>query len=186
MGKVTSLINTTPDGFVDAQYGIVDAEFYEFTQSLLPAIQTIAFGRNTFNLFQDRWSPIFEKSDATEAKIKMGKVLADKHKIVYSSTLKTTIWSNSTIVQKIDAEQINVYKREGNGGILTLGSISIVEALARMNLIDDYYFCVQPIIAGKGGMRLFDKMNLDASPPLKYIDSTQLKSGVHIIQYQVA
>ena len=35
MGKVMSLINSTPDGFVDSQYTIVDAEYYEFTHSLL-------------------------------------------------------------------------------------------------------------------------------------------------------
>ncbi len=34
MGKVMSLINTTPDGFVDGKYAIIDAEFYEFMMAL--------------------------------------------------------------------------------------------------------------------------------------------------------
>jgi hypothetical protein len=55
-----------------------------------------------------------------------------------------------------------------------------------MNLIDDYYFFILPLIAGagKGGTRLFDKINLDTGRPLKYVDSKQLRSGVHIIHYQ--
>lgn len=181
-----SLINTTPDGFADARYAIADAEFYEFTQGLLSDIKTVAFGRNTFELFQDRWPPILEKKNAPESQVKMARTLNDKHKAAYSSTLKTTTWNNSTIVQKIDAEHINSYKQEGKEGLLTLGSLNLVAALTEMNLIDDYYFFIQPLIAGAGnrGTRLFDKMNLDTGRPLEYVDSKQLKSGVHIIHYQ--
>ena len=116
--------------------------------------------------------------------MKMAKALNDKHKAAYSTTLKTTVWNNSSIVQKVDAGQINSYKQEGKGGLLTLGSLDLVAALTEMKLIDDYYFCIQPIIAGNGGVRLFDKMKLDTIRPLKYVDSKQLKSGVHIIHYQ--
>jgi dihydrofolate reductase len=98
--------------------------------------------------------------------------------------LKTTTWNNSTIVQKVDAEHLNSYRQEGKGGLLTLGSPGLVAALTEMKLIDDYYFCIEPLIAGKGGVRFFDKMKLDTGHPLKYVDSTQLKSGVHIIHYQ--
>src|SRR5882672_7982694 len=185
MGKVMSLINTTPDGFADGKYAIIDAEFYEFSHGLLADTGTIAFGRNTFELFQDRWPPILEKG-TTEWQVRMARALNDKHKAVYSSTLKTTTWNNSTIVQKVDAGHINSYKQEGKEGLLTLGSLGLVAALTEMKLIDDYYFCIQPLIAGNGGERLFDKMSLDAVRPLKYVDSHPLKSGVQIIHYQRA
>jgi len=114
----------------------------------------------------------------------MARVLNDKHKAVYSSTLKTTTWNNSAIVQKVDAGHFNSYKQEGKGGLLTLGSLNLVVALTEMNLIDEYYFCIQPLIAGKGDARLFDNLTLDTSRSLHYVDSKQLKSGVHIIHYQ--
>jgi len=184
MGKVMSLINATPDGFLDGKYAIIDAEFYEFTHGLLSDTRTVAFGRNTFELFQDRWPPILENENSPEWSVRMAKALNDKHKAVYSSTLKTTTWNNSSIIPKADAGQINSYEKQGKEGLLTLGSLSLVAALTEMNLIDDYYFCIQPLIAGKGGVRLFDKVNLDTVHPLQYIDSKQLKSGVHIIHYQ--
>jgi len=184
MGKVMSLISTTPDGFVDGKYTIIDAEFYEFTHGLLSDTKTVAFGRNTFGEFQNRWPPILENENEPEWKVKMARALNDKHKTVFSSTLKTTTWNNSTIVQKVDAGHINSYKQEGKEGLLTLGSLGLVGALTEMDLIDDYYFCIQPLIAGNGAVRLFDKMNLDTVRSLKYVDSTQLKSGVHIIHYQ--
>ena len=184
MGKVMSLINTTPDGFADGKYAIIDAEFYEFTHGLLSDTRTVAFGRNTFELFQNRWPPLLEKENEPEWRVRMARALNDKHKAVYSSTLKTTAWNSSTIIQKIDAGHINSYKQEGKKGLLTLGSLGLVAALTEMNLIDDYYFCIQPFIAGNGAERLFSKVNLDKSRPLKYVDSKQLKSGVHIIHYQ--
>jgi dihydrofolate reductase len=183
MGKVISSINITPDGFVDAQYTIADADFFEFTHVILADTNAVAFGRNTFELFQGIWPPRLEKENATEWQMKMARALTDISKEVYSSTLKTTTWNNSTIVLKIDEEHINAYKQEGKGGLLILGSPSLVAALTKMKLIDDYYFCMQPLIAGKGGVRLFDKLKLDTSQQLKYVDSTQLKSGVHIIHY---
>jgi len=184
MGKVMSLINATPDGFLDGKYVIVDAEFYEFTHGLLADTRTVAFGRNTFELLQTRWPPILENENAPERSVRMATALNDRHKAVYSSTLKTTTWNNSTIVQNVDARDIDSYKQQGKGGLLTLGSLNLVAALTEMNLIDDYYFCIQPLLAGKGDVRLFDKINLDSVHPLKYVDSKQLKSGVHIINYQ--
>ena len=184
MGKVMSLINTTPDGFVDAQYVTPDSEYFEFIHGLLSDTRTVAFGRNTFELFQNRWPPILEDENAPEWRVKMARALSDKHKVAYSSTLKTTTWNNSSIVQKVDAAHINSYKQKGKEGLLTFGSLGLVAALTEMKLIDDYYFCIQPLIAGSGGVRLFDKMNLDMCRPLKYVDSKQLKSGVHIIHYQ--
>jgi dihydrofolate reductase len=184
MGKVISLINTTPDGFADAQFVIVDAEFYEFSHGILSDTDTVAFGRNTFEQFQNRWPAILEKKDSPEWQVKMARALHDKYKIAYSTTLKTTTWNNSTIVQKIDAEQIDSYKMKGKGGLLTLGSLNLVASLTEMNLIDDYYFCMQPVLAGNGGVRLFDKVKLNTPRSLKYVDSTQLKSGVHIIHYK--
>jgi dihydrofolate reductase len=184
MGKVISLINTTPDGFVDAQYTIADAEFFDFSHSLLSDAATVAFGRNTFELFQGIWPPRLEKENATEWQMRMARALTDIPKVVYSTILKTTTWNNSTIVKNIDVEHINSYKVEGKGGLLTFGSLNLVASLTEMNLIDDYYFCIQPIIAGKGDVRFFEKVKLDKSRSLKYIDSKQLKSGVHIIHYR--
>jgi dihydrofolate reductase len=184
MGRVMSLINTTPDGFADGKYAIIDAEFYEFTYGLLANTATIAFGRNTFELFQQRWPAILEDKNATPWHRKMARAMNEKHKAVWSPTLTTTTWNNSTIVPKLDAGYINVYKDKNSEGLLTFGSLKLVEALTAMNLIDDYYFCIQPLIAGNGDIRLFDGTSLTVPCPLTYAGSTQLKSGVQINHYQ--
>jgi len=185
MGRVMSLINTTPDGFVDGKYAITDAEFYEFVHGLLAESSTVAFGANTFKAFQDRWPATLENENSAPYQLKMAKVLHDTHKAVYSSSLKTTTWNNSSIEPTVDAQKINGYKQAGKG-LLTIGSLGLVAALTEMKLIDDYYFCMLPLIAGSGDVRLFDKLSLGSPHALTYVDSHQLKNGVHIIHYQRA
>jgi dihydrofolate reductase len=184
MGKVISLINTTPDGFVDSQYVNADAEFHEFVHGLLAQTQTVAFGRNSFELFQQIWPAVLGKENPPESQLRMARALTDKPKHVYSSALIETTWKNSTIVRAIDPGQISQFKQPNQQGLLTIGSPGLVAALTEQNLVDDYYFSVQPLIAGSGKARLFDKIKLEARQPLKFIGTIPLKTGVLIIHYQ--
>ena len=184
MGKVIALINATPDGFYDSQFVTADAEFHEYVHGLLANTQTVAFGRNTFELFQGIWPPILENENAPGSQVKMAKALHDMDKIVFSTTLSNTTWSNSTIVKKIDTADINHFKQSSSKNLLTIGSPGIVGALTRLNLADEYFFSIQPTIAGHGNVRMFDATKLDARQPLKFIGLKQLKSGVVILHYE--
>lgn len=186
MGKVIVLISPTPDGFAEPQNVIIDPEFFAFTQTLMDVSEAVIFGRNTFEQFQDRW-PLRLKDENSPAFIKkMAQSLHEIQKIVFSSTLKTTTWHNSEIINKLDVEYIKSFQNNNKGGLLTFGSLRLVESLIEMNMVDDYYFNIQPLISGKGDVRFFNKMNLKAPQPLKYIDCKQLTSGAHIIHYQNA
>lgn len=185
MGKIISLINTTPDGFVDSQYVNADAEFHEFVHTnLLSRTKTVAFGRHSFELFQQVWPAVLEKDSAPESQVRMARALTDKPKNVYSSTLSKTSWNNTSIVKAIDPAQISSYKQENEKGLLTIGSPGLVANLTQLNLVDDYYFCIQPLIAGGGNTRLFDKLKLEVRQSLQLVDTHQLKTGVMILHYQ--
>jgi dihydrofolate reductase len=184
MGKVIVLISTTLDGYADAQNIIVDPEFFEFTLSLMTNTEIVAFGRNTFEIFQERWPRRLQDETTPEWIMKMAKSLHDIPKVVFSSTLKKTTWHNSTIVNKLNVNYIKAFKHNSNGALMTFGSLSLVEELTEMNVVDDYYFNVQPLLPGKGESRLFSKMNLHAPLPLQYVDCKQQASGAHIIHYK--
>ncbi|SHM83110.1 dihydrofolate reductase family protein [Mucilaginibacter sp. OK098] len=184
MGKVISLINTTPDGFVDSQYVIADAEFHEFVHGLLANAYSVAFGKNTFELFQQIWPAILEKEGSAASQVKMAKALGGIPKIAYSSKLESTTWSNSSIAEAINPDQISRKKQDNTKDLLSIGSPGLVAAMTTLNLVDEYYFCIQPVIAGSGSVRLFDKIGLDARQPLRFVAATQLKSGVVILHYQ--
>ncbi|KAA2240697.1 dihydrofolate reductase family protein [Chitinophaga agrisoli] len=187
MGKLIALINTTPDGFVGSEFVIADAEFHEYVHGLLANTQTVAFGRNTFELFQGVWPPILEGGSPHASQVKMARKLNDIDKTVFSSTLAATKWNNSIIVKSMDAEAINNFKQTSSMNMLTIGSPGLVAALTKLGLVDEYHFSIQPVIAGnEGGVRLFDKISMAARQPLQFVGATQLKSGVVIISYQKA
>ena len=184
MGKVISLINTTPDGFVDSHYVNADSEFHEFVHGLLAETQVVGFGRQSFELFQQIWPSVLEKEGSPESQLKMAKALADISKQAYSSTLSVTTWVNSVIRKNIDDAEFALYKSPGQKGLLTIGSPGLVATLTEKDLVDDYYFAVQPLIAGNGAARLFDKLKLQERKPLRFIESISLKTGVQILHYQ--
>ena len=183
MGKVIVMINTTLDGFVDGQHVIVDPGLFEFTIQLMKDVEIAAFGRTTFEMFQERWPQRLIDKDTPGWVRDMAQALHDVPKVVFSSTLKTTTWNNSIINNELNVDYVKEFKQNSNGTLLTFGSISLIEALTVMNIVDDYYFNIQPLIAGKGEVRLFNKMNLDLPLSLKYVDHTQLSSGAQIIHY---
>jgi len=186
MGKVISLINTTPDGFVDSHYVNADAEFHEFVHGLLSETQTVGFGRQTFEFFQQVWPAVLEKEGVHESQVRMAQALTSIPKYAFSSKLETITWKNSKIVNTIDAAHINRFKQADQKGLLTIGSPGLVASLTQQNLVDDYYFCIQSVISGGGNVRLFDKLKLDSKLPLKFVATKVLQSGVVIIHYKLA
>ena len=184
MGKVIVLISTTLDGYADAQNVIVDPEFFEFIHSLMTTTEIVAFGRNTFEIFQERWPQRLQDEATPEWIRKMAQSLHDIPKVVFSSTLKKTTWHNSKIINKLDVDYIKAFKQNSSSALITFGSPSLVEELTEMNVVDDYYFNVLPLLPGKGESRFFSKMNLHAPLPLKYVDCKQQTSGAHIIHYK--
>ncbi|MGY3211511.1 dihydrofolate reductase family protein [Mucilaginibacter sp. HD30] len=184
MGKVIVLISVTPDGFADAENVIANAEFFEFTHGLMANADVAAFGRLTFEMFQDRWPGRLINEDTPGWVRKMAKALHHIPKIVFSSTLKNTTWHNSSIVDQLNTDYINAFKRDNKGALLTFGSLSLIEELTKMNLVDDYYFNILPVLPGKGHARLFSKLNSDLPLGLKFIDSINFASGAHVMHYQ--
>ncbi|HEY5748849.1 MAG TPA: dihydrofolate reductase family protein [Chryseolinea sp.] len=186
MGKIVSFINTTPDGFADSQYVTPDIEYFEFIHDLLAEAQTVAYGRNTFELFQQLWPARLASDDAPYWQVKMAQALTDIPKQVYSSILNSTTWNNSTIVKAIDVKAIRRFKQEDQKDLLTFGSLGLVAALTQNQLVDEYYFCIHPLVAGGGNARLFSKIKLNAPQPLKLKSTKVLQSGVVIVHYERA
>jgi len=184
MGKVIVLISVTPDGFADAENVMANAEFFEFMHPLISAANALAFGRHTFEMFQERWPKRLVDENTQDWVRKMAQALHDIPKIVFSSTLKETSWHNSSISHQLNVNYINDFKRDNNGALLTFGSLSLIEKLTEMNLVDDYYFNILPVLSGKGDARLFSKLNLNKPHPLKFIECKHFAFGGNIIHYQ--
>jgi dihydrofolate reductase len=98
-------------------------------------------------------------------------------KVVFSRTLKTADWTNTTIASGDLAEDVDKLRRGGDGYIVVSGGISFWRSLARLDLIDEYRVTLVPYLAGEGA-RLFEDVGKSRS--LDLLSSTAFSSGLQL------
>src|ERR1700736_3868863 len=76
-------------------------------------------------------------------------------KVVFSRTLKTAEWANTTIAAGDTKEEIDKLRQGGDGHIVVWGGVSFWRALMRLDLIDEFRLDLHPHVAGEG-TRLFE------------------------------
>lgn len=172
----------TVDGFFAGSKGEidwhhVDAEFNQDSEEFLENIDTLMFGRITYDLMASYWpTPAALKDDKTIAR-KMNSL----QKIVFSKTTDEVTWNNSRVISEINAAEIQKIKDSPGKDIAIFGSGMIVSALTELGLIDEYRFIVNPVILGKG-KSLF--ASLKKIPNLKLLETYEFKSGNVLLSYK--
>ena len=82
-------------------------------------------------------------------------ILNAGRKVVFSRTLKTADWANTTIAAGDTAEEIDKLRQGGDGYIVVWGGVSLWRSLMQLDLIDELQLSMFPYVAGEG-TRLFD------------------------------
>ena len=100
-------------------------------------------------------------------------------KYVVSSTLDRVDW-NSELVRRDLGEAVTKLKQQPGGPIFT-GGVKLPLALAELDLIDEYEFVMQPMLAGHGPT-LF--AGLSKYVELKLLDRKELSSGAVALRYK--
>jgi dihydrofolate reductase len=139
----------------------------------------LIFGHTTYEMMKSYWPT----PDAIKSNPIMAETINNVRKIVYSKTLLSveegTNWKNVRLFQEIKREEIVKLKEENGRGIVILGSGTIVQQFAKLDLIDEYDLLVNPVVLGAGKSMFKDvKMNLEL------IDSRTFRSGLVLLRYQ--
>jgi dihydrofolate reductase len=186
--KIIFAINMTIDGCFDHTAVIADDELHKFYTTLLNDVDIVLFGRKTYQLMESFWPKAHEDSRSTKSMLAFADKINNMHKIVFSKTLTEANWKNTSINKgNLVDKVLNLKKKKSSAEKnISAGSISIASALIKKNLIDEYWFVIQPIILGKG-RRLFDEMPGPFSGNnklnLKLISTETFKSGVVVLHY---
>jgi dihydrofolate reductase len=122
------------------------AEGNAFKQAELEAADAQLLGRVTYQGFAEAWP----KMDRDWFGQKMNAM--PKH-VVSSAPLEPE-WTNSSRLDGDLAEGVAALKQRYAGDILVAGSISLVQALTELELVDEYRLMLYPVVLGCG-KRLF-------------------------------
>ena len=107
--------------------------------------EALLLGRKTFEDFRGYWP--LQTDDASGSTAHLNRV----PKYVVSSTMTDPAWSHSTVLSGRLEDEVAALKSQGDGGDLGVtGSISVVHALMRADLVDEYRLFVYPVLSSRG------------------------------------
>ncbi|HSS32266.1 MAG TPA: dihydrofolate reductase family protein [Solirubrobacterales bacterium] len=134
-------------------------------------------GRRTYEGFAAAWPSRDDEHGFSERMNTMPKY-------VFSSTLETADWENTTILSGDFATEIGKLKDEVDGVILVAGSNQLTQGLIEHGLVDELRLMVFPVLLGSG-KRLFAEH--DDLKTLRLTDSKTVgPDGVLVLTYQPA
>jgi dihydrofolate reductase len=186
MRKISVFNHVTVDGFFAGPHGEIDwfklikkdDEWEKYTHWQSKSGNTLMFGYTTYEMMKSYWPT----PDAIKNDPEMAKVINNSPKIVFSKTLQSVEegpnWKNITLLHEIKPEEILKLKEEEDMTIL--GSGTIVQQFANLNLIDEYALVVVPIILGAGKPLFKDVKNMN----LKLLEARAFKNGIVLLRYQ--
>jgi dihydrofolate reductase len=137
----------------------------------LQSADFLVFGRVTYKGMASYW-----EKEVGEVAGLMNKI----PKLVFSKTLKSVDWNNSTLVNGNPSAEISKLKHQGNEDMYVFGSANLSATFINDDLFDEYRIGISPVILGSG-RPLFRKGI--PSRTLALVSSQQLSNGGIILTY---
>ncbi len=176
------------DGFVSGPNGELDwfvydgfmkgTEFGEYARTLISSVDSILLGRMTYEEFSSYWPTAKDNDPIVTERIN------NLPKFVFSRSLKQVAWGErgtARLVRDDAAVAVSKMKQEPGRDMVIYGSATLVSALMKAGLIDEYQLIVYPIVLGKGRPEFKD---LSERYSLSLIGVKQFKSGAVKLVYQ--
>jgi dihydrofolate reductase len=182
MRKVIFFMLISLDGFYegpnhDLNWHHVDEEFNEFAIAQLNKVDTLLFGRVTYEMMASYWPTSAAVTDDPIVAKKMNSL----PKIVFSKTLSKVDWQNTKLINHNFVEEVLKLKQQPGKDVLILGSSDLAVTFIEDDLIDEYRIMVNPVVLGSG-KTLFN--GIDSKLNLKLIKTKTFNSGNFLLYYQ--
>ncbi|HET7115313.1 MAG TPA: dihydrofolate reductase family protein [Hanamia sp.] len=174
---VSNLISL--DGFFEGvnkeiDWFTVDESFFEYARQLLNEVDTILFGRTTYQMMAAFWPNAINEDAVITHKMN------HLNKVIFSKTLKKVEWNNAKLVKDNLAKEVKKMKEQSGKDIVIFGSGTLVTQLTQLGLIDEYRTIINPLLLGKGNPMF---KGIDEKINLKLLKVKTLDSGVVILYY---
>jgi dihydrofolate reductase len=198
MRRIVTFNNVSADGYFAAPDGkldwvVPDDEIYKTAAENMPELDTILFGRRTYEQFEGFWRhAVDDSADSSTAPDphdagRRSRPMRDQaiwineaNKVVFSRTLKDVTWKNSRLLHELDPREIEAMKKQPGKDMIIFGSGSIVSQLTQHGLIDEYQFVVGPTLLGSGQVLL---SGVSKSVRLELLGAKKFDSGNVMLRY---
>ena len=175
-------MNLSLDGYLSGPCGELDWHFEIWNDSMgdkilerLEETDTIILGRVTYEAMAKYWTvkPLddhFPRQDLAVAD-KMNQYT----KVVFSKTIKKSIWHHSVFATGDPEEEIKRLKMQKGKDMILFGSTRLASTFILSGIVDEYHLWIHPVILGSG-KPMFSHLHKRMNLTLK--DSVSFESGV--------
>ena len=182
MRKIIAFLVATVDGYYEGpnqefDWPVVDDEFNEFGLQQLDEVDTLLFGRVTYEGMASYWPTPAAQDDDPKVASRMNSIA----KIVVSRTLDKADWNNTRLVTDDVAGELTRLKQQPGKDIAIFGSSALTVSLLRLGLVDELRIMFHPVILGDG-RSLF--RTADERIGLKLLKTRIFDSGNVLLCYQ--
>jgi dihydrofolate reductase len=184
MRQILAFIVVTVDGYYEGPNGefdwpVVDEEFNQFGLQQLDEVDTLLFGRRTYELMASYWPTPAAAEDDPRVAAKMN----DLPKLVVSRTLQKAEWADTRIISDDVEGELAKLKQQPGKDIAIFGSSDLTVNLLRLGLVDELRLMVSPVVLGDG-RSLF--RTADERIGLRLSATRAFRSGNVLLSYQPA
>jgi dihydrofolate reductase len=151
-------------------------ELEELSIEQLKSADYLVFGRVTYEGMAAYWT----KAEGEAAEQEVAKLMNSIPKIVFSRTLKSAAWNNTTIISENASAEIQKLKEQGGKDIYVFGSANLSETFIDDNLFDEYRIGIAPVILGSGRPLFRHSIS---SKNLSLVSTQQLLTGGVVLKY---
>lgn len=170
------------DNYVNMEQGGTnfkwDHEVIEFCVDNLESVDTILLGRKTAQDLIPFWDKV--ATDSSHPDFALGQRISALPKVVFSNTLTEHPWKNTTLLSGDMHTELSKFKESAGNDILVYGGASFAASLIQNELVDEFYFLLNPFRLGNG-LTLFQPTN-DVQV-FTLIQSMPFPCGTVLLQY---
>jgi len=182
MRKVLFFMMMSLDGYFEGpaheiDWHNVDDEFNDFAIAQLKEVDTLLFGRVTYEMMASYWPT----SEARNNDPIVAERMNSLPKIVFSRTLPRAQWENTRLVKDGFAAEVTKLKHQPGKDLIIFGSSSLAVTFIEHSLLDEYRLMVNPVILGRG-KTLFKGINNRLG--LKLMQTRTFHSGNVLLYYE--
>lgn len=160
----------------DISWHNVDKEYNYYELDFLSSLDTLMFGRITYELMQSYWPTTY----AIENNPRTARYMNSLSKIVFSKSLDKVTWNNTKLFSDILVEEITELKELPGKDMAILGSSKLASTFIKHDLIDEFRVIVNPLILGQG-ISLFQGLQNQLN--LKLLKAETFESGNVLLKY---
>ena len=186
MRKLKLQMQMSVDGFVAGANGEMDwmvfdwgADIKEYVAQITEPVDTIILGRKLAVGFIPTWSSMLTNPETADD---FAKKMVETPKVVFSKTLASSEWANTTLANGDLIEEVTQLKNQLGGDIIVYGGGALVSALIKGALVDEFHLFVNPVILGDG-MTIFKDM--ESRQYLTLVASKSFLCGVAVLSYDL-